>query len=91
MTDPVDLLLWPDRVDAFYADGSCSLPSAATRKTSGTRIGCRNASIPTNRFAGSRRPTHRHARLSACARTLRENRLTLGARSRIIVVLWHAH
>jgi hypothetical protein len=35
MTEPADLLLWPDTVDAFYADRACSLRSAATRTTLG--------------------------------------------------------
>jgi hypothetical protein len=35
MTDLADLLLWPDSVDAFYADRACSLRSDATRKTRG--------------------------------------------------------
>ncbi len=35
MTDPADLLLWPDTVDAFYADRACSLRAAATRTTWG--------------------------------------------------------
>jgi hypothetical protein len=39
------------------------------------------------RYAGSRIDTLDFPRARADA----ENRLTLGARSRIIVVLWHAH
>ncbi len=35
MTDPADLMLWPDTVDAFYDDRACSVRSAATRKTWG--------------------------------------------------------
>ena len=35
MTEPADLLLWPDTVNAFYADRACSLRSAATRTTWG--------------------------------------------------------
>src|SRR3954471_23784666 len=35
MIEPADLLLWPETVDAYYADRACSLRSAATRKTWG--------------------------------------------------------
>jgi len=35
MTDPADLLVWPDTVTAFYADRGYSLRSAATRTTWG--------------------------------------------------------
>jgi hypothetical protein len=35
MDDHASLLLWPDTVDAFYADRSCSIRSDATRKTWG--------------------------------------------------------
>jgi len=35
MTVPADLPLWPDSVDAFYADRACSLRSDAARKTWG--------------------------------------------------------
>jgi hypothetical protein len=34
-TDPAQLSLWPDTVDAFYADRACSIRSAATRKSWG--------------------------------------------------------
>jgi hypothetical protein len=54
MDDDAALLLWPDTVDAFYADRACSIRSAATRKTWATRTAGCNASTPARCSAGSR-------------------------------------
>ena len=53
MTEPADLLLWPDAVDAFDADRVCSLRSAATRKTWGYTYRMLQRRNPAKPLAGS--------------------------------------
>jgi hypothetical protein len=53
MTAPADLPLWPDTVDAFYAQRACSIRSAATRRSWGYTYRWCNASTRRPRSVGS--------------------------------------
>jgi hypothetical protein len=52
MTDLGALPLWPDTVDAFYADRSCSIRSDRTRRSWGYAY--RRLQAPPSRHAGRR-------------------------------------
>jgi len=54
MTELADLLLWPETVEAFYADRACSLRSGRCVRRGVTPAACWSADTPVSRSAGSR-------------------------------------
>jgi hypothetical protein len=62
MTDPADLPLWPDTVDAFYTDRACSPRLRRHPPLVGLHLPV--AAAPPPRHAGGRVPHHTHAYLA---------------------------
>jgi hypothetical protein len=54
MDDPALLLLWPNTVDAFYADRACSIRSAATARSWGYTYRWLQRLHPDKRIGGFR-------------------------------------
>ena len=90
MTDPADLPLWPDTVDAFYADRACSVRSAAARRSWGYTYRWLQRLYPGTPVGGFRTtptptsPTTRYAHTPGCGTSPSgsEQRPGAGVRSR---------